>query len=48
MTLRKIAIDPELHRRIKVVASKKDMSMKDWVESILVKEVEKEEALNGQ
>jgi predicted HicB family RNase H-like nuclease len=42
-----VEIDPELHRRIRIIVSKKDTSIKAWIIPILMREVEKEEALNG-
>jgi hypothetical protein len=43
-----VEIDPELHRRIRIIVSKKDMSIKGWLVPILVREVEKEEEHNDR
>lgn len=49
MPLKRLAIDieSELHRRIKILVSKKETSVKGWLEPIIIREVEKEEARNG-
>lgn len=46
MPLKRLAIDidPELHKRIKVMVSKKGISVRRWLEPIVIRELEKEEA----
>lgn len=42
-----VDIEPELHRRIRIVVSKKDTTIKDWLTSIILREIEREEVTNG-
>ena len=43
-----IDISPELHRRIKIAAAKKDLSIREYVESILDKAVPSEKRERGR
>ena len=41
MGLKRIAIDEQLHKQIKVAASKEGVSIKDWAEAVLKQRLEK-------